>query len=419
MQPIDRLLIVSHVKHYRHAGRLYALAPYVREINVWAELFPQLVIASPFAEGPPPGDAEAFASPNITVLPQRELGGNTWAAKFRQLLMLPLMIWDLCRALRQCEAVHVRCPGNLGLLGVFLAPLFCRYRIAKYAGEWQGYPNEAPTYRLQRWILASRWWQAPVTVYGDYPPQPAHVIPFFTSVMGQAQMDRARAAVARRQQAPASSGQPLRLLFVGRLTHWKNVDVLLTALAQLGTAARPWECLIAGSGPESENLQRQAQELGIADRVRFAGAVDFDRVLDFYEQSDVLVLVSSTEGWGKVLVEAMAFGLICIASDRGVVPWMLGDGRGVVIPPRDPAALADALRHLEPKAPECQQMRQRATHWAQQLTLEALREALRKVLEQHWDRPLATSAAPAEQTAAGKLASLSERTEHSGSLSLP
>jgi glycosyltransferase involved in cell wall biosynthesis len=388
MQQLERLLIVSHVKHYRYAWRVYALAPYVREINVWAELFPHIEIAAPCADGPPPSDTEPLASTPVRLWPQRELGGNTLAAKLWQGLMLPLLVWDLSRALRQAYAVHVRCPGNLGLLGVLLAPLFCRYRIAKFAGEWQGYPNEAWTYRLQRWLLASRWWQAPVTVYGDYANQPAHVIPFFTSVMGQAEMERARVAVTRRQHAEPTA-RPLQVLYAGRLTPWKNVDVLLAALALLPPETRPWQCLIAGSGPEETRLKAQADALNLSDRVRFVGAVDFDRMLDFYEQADVLVLVSSTEGWGKVLVEAMSFGLVCLGSDRGVVPWMLGAGRGLVVAPRDAAALAQALQQVLNDPESYDPMRWRAADWAQQLTLEALREALRAVLEEYWQRPLA------------------------------
>ncbi len=57
-------------------------------------------------------------------------------------LLLPPMIWQLIACLRRADAVHVRCPGNLGLLGVLIAPLFSRRLIAKYAGQWTGYPGK-------------------------------------------------------------------------------------------------------------------------------------------------------------------------------------------------------------------------------------------------------------------------------------
>ena len=131
MRSLRRLLVVSHVLHYRHGGKLYAYGPYAREIDVWAELFPELVIAAPCRDEQPPGDWVAFTRANISIAPQREAGGDHWSAKMRQILILPLLVRDLSRAMRAADAIHVRCPGNLGLLGVLLAPLFSHRLVAK------------------------------------------------------------------------------------------------------------------------------------------------------------------------------------------------------------------------------------------------------------------------------------------------
>jgi glycosyltransferase involved in cell wall biosynthesis len=382
MQTIERLLIVSHVTHFRHAGKLYAHAPYAREIDIWADLFPQIAIAAPYRECAPPGDAEAFTRSNITIVPQRETGGVDFKAKVKQIASLPALVWGLCRAMARADAIHVRCPGNLGLLGAALAPLFSRYRVAKYAGEWRGFPGEARSYRWQRQILKSRRWRAPVTVYGDWPDQPPHIVPFFTSVVTEDQMTRARASARRKLAAVPPS--PLRVLFVGRLTRPKNTHVLLAALAQLRATGIRLCCDIVGEGPERAALEQQVDELGLRDCVSFAGGVEFAGVLDFYDRADVLVLASGAEGWGKVLVEAMAFGLVCIGSNRGVVPWILGEGRGLVIAPGDAAALAAALGRVAGNAAEFQPMREQAAVWAQRLTLEGLRDALRDLMNERW-----------------------------------
>jgi hypothetical protein len=90
----------------------------------------------------------------------------------------------------ESNAIHVRCPGNLGLLGVILAPLFSDKLIAKYAGQWNAHKGERKILRLQRAILKSPWWKGPVTVYGEWENQPAHIIPFFTSMMSADQIDK-------------------------------------------------------------------------------------------------------------------------------------------------------------------------------------------------------------------------------------
>lgn len=363
-----RLCIVSHVVHYRHAGRVHAYAPYAREIEVWADLFPEVRIAAPCEEAPPPGppaDTAPIDRTNVEIDPQPRTGGDSLGAKLRQVVLLPWMIAAMAGALRKADAVHVRCPGNLGLLGALLAPLFSRRRIAKYAGQWPDWEGEARTVRLQKAILRSRWWKAPVTVYGSWPGQPPWIVPFFTSVLDRRQIERARRSAASRK--PTDSP---RVLFVGRLSRAKNVDVLLDALNGL-------PCTVVGDGPERAALE--ARSPGTV----FAGAMDFDRVLDFYESHDVLVLASETEGWPKAIVEAMAFGLVCIGSDRGLIPQILGEGRGMVVPPRDVEALAAALRRASDPA-EAEAMRARAAAFGQRYSLEDLKEALREVMAKWW-----------------------------------
>jgi glycosyltransferase involved in cell wall biosynthesis len=254
--------------------------------------------------------------------------------------------------------------------------------------------------RLQRTILSSRWWGAPVTVYGyrdSRQDQPAHVIPFFTSVLTQEQMARARAAAER--QLVEQSTHPLRLLYVGRLSASKNVDVLLSAVATLRQQGINVCCNIVGDGPERQALERQVQNDGLGNCVSFAGGVDFEKVLDFYERADVLVLASETEGWPKAIAEAMAFGLVCIGADRGLVPWMLGEGRGLLVTRRDTAALVNHLRRLTESLAEFRPMRAQAAAWAQQYSLEGLRDALGELLREHWHVPIGLPLTAARQNA--------------------
>ena len=135
-----RLLILSNVIHYRHQGCLYAYGAYAREIDVWAELFDEVRIAAPCRDARPGSLAAPFTRSNIAIAPQAEVGGETAAAKIRLLAALPALLWSLCREMLAADAIHVRCPGSFGLIGAALAPLFSRYVVAKYAGQWNGYP---------------------------------------------------------------------------------------------------------------------------------------------------------------------------------------------------------------------------------------------------------------------------------------
>jgi glycosyltransferase involved in cell wall biosynthesis len=378
-----RLLITSHVIHYNHQGRLYAYGPYAREIDQWADLFSDVQIASPCRRQTPPGDCLPFERRNITILPQKEAGGETLWAKLGLIASIPSMMISLARAMRRADAIHVRCPGNLGLIGAILAPLFSRRVIAKYAAQWNGGAGEPFSARLQRAILRSSWWKGPVTVYGNWPGSPRHVIPFFTSLLTADQIDRARQSAARDRRGPG-----LRLLYTGRLSKAKNVDVLLRAAARVRAAGHDVTATIIGTGPERESLGALASSLGIADRVEFTGGIAFEQVIDHLAAADVLVLASETEGWPKSIAEGMAFGLACIGSNVGFVPQML-EGRGFAVAPRDEDALTAALLKIAESPDRLAGMRQSAAVWAQRYSLEGLRDALRDLMTEWWGEPIA------------------------------
>ncbi|HEY6990114.1 MAG TPA: glycosyltransferase [Bryobacteraceae bacterium] len=374
-----RLVVVSHVVHYRFAGRLFAYGPYAREIELWAELFAEIAIASPCRTERPPADALPLEADNISILPQVEAGGETFRAKLEMLAWLPVMIVRLVRALASADAIHVRCPGNLGLLGVLLAPLFGMPLVAKYAAQWSGSRGEGRLVRFQKWLLASAWWRGPVTVYGDWPDQPAHIVPFFTSLLSAEQMERARIAAGRERRRTSWN-----ILYTGRLSRSKHVDTVLRALEVARRAGYPMTATIVGEGPERASLEALAEELRIQDAVEFTGGLAFEGVLERLERADILALVSETEGWPKAIAEAMAFGLIAIGSDCGFVPKMLAEGRGFVVPPGNSEELARCLVEIARNPRYCDRMRRAAVEWAQQFSLEGLREAIGKLLLASW-----------------------------------
>jgi glycosyltransferase involved in cell wall biosynthesis len=376
-----KLLIVGRVAHFWHLGQFHAYTPYVREIDIWADLFEEISIAGTLRQGPPPNDCSPFGRQNITVLPVSETGGDDFKAKFLQLFALPKIVAQLVTYMRRAEAIHARCPSDLGLLASMLAPLFTPRLIAKYAGQWSPFPNEPLAWRLQRGLLRSNWWRGPVTVYSGGSEVSLKVVPFFTSMLTEEQIARARIAAAKRRDPDC-----FRVLFVGRLSKARNVDVLLRAFQQINVTDRKLECVIVGEGPEKSPLEGLATQIGIGNRTKFLGGLRFEDVLDWYESSNVLVLAGDSEGWGKAVTEAMAFGCVCIGGDRGVMPQILDNGRGLVVPPRDMDALRNALQFIADHPAEAAAMSECAAIWAQRFSLDGMRKALRDLMVNSWER---------------------------------
>ncbi len=150
--------------------------------------------------------------------------------------------------------------------------------------------------------------------------------------------------------APAQRDEPtlgrLHIGYVGRLETHKGVDVLLDAIALAGNVTAE----IAGDGPADGRLKQRAHSLGLDDRVAFVGYMPQSDLPEFYRRLDAVVVPSiPVPGWDeqfcRVAVEAMSSGVPVIASATGALPEVVGPG-GLLVPPGDPQALAQALQTL-------------------------------------------------------------------------
>jgi glycosyltransferase involved in cell wall biosynthesis len=130
-----------------------------------------------------------------------------------------------------------------------------------------------------------------------------------------------------------------------RLGPMKGLEYLIDAVASLGNAGTPCELRIAGTGSHRQALEQLATKLGVAERVHFLGHVaDMSR---FYQELDVFVLPSLSEGLPLVVLESMAAGTPVVATNIAGTPEVLRDGvEGCLVPPASSDALSVALQRL-------------------------------------------------------------------------
>lgn len=175
-------------------------------------------------------------------------------------------------------------------------------------------------------------------------------------------------------------GPPMdrRLLGVGRLSAEKGYHHLLSALARLERQGLGCGLDLVGSGPEEEALRKQARDLGLKDRVIFHGYVTFGpKLLSFYSKSSALVVPSLSEGFPQVICEALLLGLPAIASAVGGIPAVLKHGEtALLVPPRNPEALANAIQHLLGSPESWRKMSRNGREQMRGFTLEAQRDQM-------------------------------------------
>jgi glycosyltransferase involved in cell wall biosynthesis len=148
--------------------------------------------------------------------------------------------------------------------------------------------------------------------------------------------------------ALGSNNGVVQLLSIGSVLPVKGYDLLIAALATL--ADMPWRLTIAGDRTRNPaaaaQLDADIEGYGLGNRVAVLGAVPPERIIELFLASDIFVLASRFEGYGMALAEAIAHGLPVVSTTAGAIPDTVPAGTGLLVPPDDAPALAQALRRL-------------------------------------------------------------------------
>ena len=192
------------------------------------------------------------------------------------------------------------------------------------------------------------------------------------------------AAVARTSGMPVPELNDLNgaevpiICAVARLTPEKNLGLLLEAFRRV-RAARPAVLAVLGDGPERANLEARIADWGLANSVRLLGYRD--NVYPYLRRADLFVHTCEFEGFGYTLLEALACGTAVVSTDCPYGPReILGDSEyGVLVPPNDPAALADAMLRLLADPAGQRALAARGHQRAEQLSIERMVRAYETV----------------------------------------
>ena len=195
--------------------------------------------------------------------------------------------------------------------------------------------------------------------------------------------------IKRLASIPMHAGNPFRLLSLGNLLHWKGFHLGLQAFAHMVREFPQSEYWIIGDGPERKNLERLSQQLGIADKVYFFGALPRDGAMKKLAEVDVLVHPSLHDSGGWVCVEAMAAGRPVICLDLGGPALQVTEETGFKIPANAPEQvvrdIANAMIMLAENPELCKKMGEAARYRVQEVFSweskgEQIKELYKKVL---------------------------------------
>lgn len=324
-----RLLVISSAPIVQKDNQNHLYAPYEKEMQLWAKHSDSIQFCCPIWKQ----DRKLLIAPITfeieTVIELQEFDITSFSNKLKALPLAFVALVKIFRAIKLADHIHLRCPGNIALLACFVQILFPNKRkTAKYAGNWDPKSQQPWSYRLQKWILSNTFLtrNMQVLVYGEWEGSTNNVKSFFTATYREEEVQKSTSEIR------SLSDEVIRFLFVGTLSKGKQPLYVIQLVEELYKRGERVILELYGEGVLRKDLEHYIAQNNLETIVTLKGNQTKETVLKGYQNSHFLILPSKSEGWPKVVAEAMFWGCVPIASPVSCVSYMMGNGnRGIVL----------------------------------------------------------------------------------------
>ncbi len=319
-------VIITHVPHILENKAIYAYAPYVREMNSWIKGIDKLIIVAPISSSLKTAIDVYYEHENIEFVAIKGFDVLSLKAILRSIYKIPVISWRIFWAMQKGDHIHLRCPGNMGLLGCLVQILFPnKIKTAKYAGNWDPKSKQPFSYKLQKWILSNTFLtrNMQVLVYGEWRGSTANIKPFFTATYTETD---------KLPLPPKDLKSRINFVFVGTLVRGKNPLYAIQLVETLYKKGHDVALTFYGEGMERNALEQYINEHNLQKIIFLEGNRSSDVIKTAYQSSHFVLLPSESEGWPKAIAEGMFWGCVPMATSVSCVPFMLDWGnRGVLL----------------------------------------------------------------------------------------
>lgn len=307
-----KLVVISHTEHQKkQTGEIVGWGPTINELNHLTNQWEEIVHIACLESKQPTGSSISYDS-SIRFIPIPTFGGKNILNKIDIIWKTPLILYRINKELRNATHVQVRLPMGIG---PFLL-LFFKFRKrnfllwVKYANNWSA-KNIPISNKIQRTILKKNFLNCKVTINGFWNDQPEHCYSFENPCLEKEDIETGRLLI----EVKKYNVRPV-LIFVGGLHRAKGVDILVEFLKSVDSELIEFFHIV-GEGEMSSSLSEVLKAKNF--NCKLHGGLAQSELYKLLQQSHFIILPSKSEGFPKVLAEAMCFGCIPICSDVGSV----------------------------------------------------------------------------------------------------
>jgi glycosyltransferase involved in cell wall biosynthesis len=347
-----------------------------------SELFAKTTLVIPSENLRSVNGASPLKGNNLGVVPLSVPGGSG----LRRKLGIPLWILRngkiIWREVKKADAVHTPIPGDVGTIGMIFALLMRKPLFVRHCGNWF----------VQR-TVAERLWKASMEFFGG-----GRNVMFATGGSSEAPSGRnsdvkwifssslRREQIAGRRPLTLPADGKIRLAIACRQEPRKGTDVVIDSMTDILQAFPNASLNVIGDGSLLPKLKQQVQNLGLTDKVTFHGKLEHAKVISVLKQNYVFCYpTSASEGFPKVVLEALASGMPVITTRVSVLPALLSSGCGVLLDSPSSAELSKAVIDVCSDSNKYEEMSAKAIETAQKYSLEDWRDFIGETLREAWN----------------------------------
>ena len=373
-----KFLIITHVEHLKIENRYFAYAPYVNEMNIWLKYADEVLLVAPCIINKKNVLDATYNHDVIRFYNTNTINIKSFSAAFKTLIALPRICFQIYCAMHKATHIHLRCPGNMGLIGCVIQILFPKkQKTAKYAGNWDNKSKQPWSYRLQKWILSNTFLtkNMQVLVYGVWNNQTKNIKPFFTATYSKQEIQNTVDLVHK-----IESEIIIKFLFVGTLSIGKQPLYTIQLIEKLSKKIPNIQLELYGEGVLRNEIEEYIKQNNLKQIVFLRGNQSKEIVKEAYQNSHFLMLPSKSEGWPKAIAEAMFWGCVPLATAVSCVPFMLDNGNRGLLLTKNSEQDTKAIETLICDTSAYQKMATNSKNWSRQYTIEKFENEIKKLL---------------------------------------